>query len=90
MEKDGEGKYIPIFYRVTAWRKLGELCAQRLHKGDPVAVIGDLAIRSYKDRNGQDRTSVNITLGNIEFLSRGGRSDAASTPPDSGDDVLPI
>lgn len=89
MEKDGDGKYVPIFYRVTAWRKLGELCAGKLHKGELVAVTGDLAIRSYKDKNGQDRTSVTMTLGNIEFLSGGRRSDAANSPP-AGDDELPI
>lgn len=32
--KDANGNYIPIFYRVTVWRRMAETTAQYLHKGD--------------------------------------------------------
>ena len=59
--KDQDGRYIPIFYRVTAWRRLGENVAQYLHKGDAVTVTGDLSQRSYVDREGQSRTCLLYT-----------------------------
>ena len=68
--KDTSGNYIPIFYRVTVWRRLAENVAQYLHKGDQVTVQGDLTLRNYVDREGQNRVSVQITANHVEFPSR--------------------
>lgn len=68
--KDGNGNYIPIFYRVTVWRRMAENVAKYLHKGDQVTVQGDLSLRNYVDRDGQNRTSVQITASHVEFPGR--------------------
>lgn len=47
-----------LFLRVSVWREQGENIAQSLHKGDAVLIIGSLVSRSYKTREGEDRTSV--------------------------------
>ena len=90
--KDASGNYIPIFYRVTAWRRMAETSAQYLHKGDPITVTGDLSLRTYVDRDGQNRTSVQISANHIEFPSR--RNSAPQVPAGGGtlssDDELPI
>lgn len=87
--KDASGNYIPIFYRVTAWRRLAENVAQYLHKGDQVTVQGDLSLRTYVDREGQNRTSVQISANHVEFPSRkNSAAPAAAVPP--SDDELPI
>jgi single-strand DNA-binding protein len=54
--KDGEA----TFYRVAAWRSLGEHIGASLHKGDRVLVLGNLKQRSYQDREGNQRTSFEI------------------------------
>lgn len=87
--KDANGNFIPIFYRVTAWRRLGENVAQYLHKGDQVTVQGDLSLRTYVDREGQNRTSVQITANHVEFPSRKNSMTPAAAPQ-SSDDELPI
>lgn len=87
--KDANGNYVPIFYRVTVWRRLAETVAQYLHKGDQVTVQGDLSLRTYVDREGQNRTSVQITANHVEFPSRkNSMAPAAAVQP--SDDELPI
>ena len=90
--KDANGNFIPIFYRVSVWRRMAETTAQYLHKGDSITVTGDLSLRTYVDREGQNRTSVQITANHIEFPSR--KNSAPQVPAVSGapssDDELPF
>lgn len=87
--KDANGNYMPIFYRVTVWRRLAENVAQYLHKGDQVTVQGDLSLRSYVDRDGLNRTSVQISANHVEFPSKK-NSAVAIGGMASADDELPI
>lgn len=50
--KDGE----PFWQDVTAWRELGENCAETLHKGDRIVVFGRLTQRQY-EKDGVKRTA---------------------------------
>lgn len=67
-----------LFYRVTAWRGLGETCAKYLQKGKKVAVIGELDLRTYTGRDGMEKTALEVTASDIEFLSP--RSDDRQPP----------
>jgi single-strand DNA-binding protein len=49
------------FYRVNAWRQLAENMAESLHKGDRVIVSGKLESREWETREGDKRTSWEIT-----------------------------
>lgn len=89
--KDTSGNYMPIFYRVTVWRRLAENVAKYLHKGDPVTVQGDLSLRTYMDRDGRERTSVQITASHVEFPARRNSvSPAEASSPAPTDDGLPF
>ena len=57
------------FFRVNAWRKLGELCQKYLTKGKKVAVVGELSMRNYTAKDGTEKTSVELTADKVEFLS---------------------
>ena len=57
------------FFRVTAWRQLGETCARNLYKGRKVAVIGEVSARAYTAKDGTARASLEITADEVEFLS---------------------
>jgi single-strand DNA-binding protein len=50
--RDGDS----LFLTVSAWRKLGEHCAETLKRGTRVIVQGALKQRSYEDREGVKRT----------------------------------
>ena len=67
-----------LFYRVTAWRGLGETCAKYLQKGKKVAVIGELDLRIYTGRDGMEKTALEVTASDVEFLSP--RSDDQQQP----------
>ena len=63
------------FYNVTAWRGLGETVARYAKKGNKVAGIGNIELRTYEDREGIERTSVDVIAQDVEFLTPKGASD---------------
>ena len=64
-----EGEQQTDFFNVTAWRGLAENVAKFCQKGNKVAVVGNLQIRQYEDRDGQKRTSVDVNADEVEFLT---------------------
>lgn len=57
------------FFRITAWRQLGETCSRFLSKGKKVAVVGELSARTYEGKDGTTRVSLEVTADEVEFLS---------------------
>lgn len=66
------------YFRVTAWRQLGENCQKYLAKGRKVCVIGPVAVRTYQSNDGGTRASLEITAEDVEFLTPKGESSAAA------------
>jgi single-strand DNA-binding protein len=50
----------PTFWKVNAWRELGEHSAASLRKGMEVIVVGNVRTRPFQDREGQQRTSLEL------------------------------
>lgn len=67
--RTGDGEQQTDFFNVTAWRGLAENVAHFCKKGNKVAVTGSIQIRQYEDRDGQKRTSVDVTADEVEFLT---------------------
>ena len=67
--RTAEGEQQTDFFNVTAWRGLAENVAKFCQKGNKVAVVGNLQIRQYEDRDGQKRTSVDVNADEVEFLT---------------------
>ena len=63
------------FFRVTAWRQLGENCAKYLRKGRKVCVIGPVSVNTYKGQDGQTRASLEVTAEDVEFLTPKGEQE---------------
>jgi single-strand DNA-binding protein len=57
------------FIDIVAWRQLGELCANYLHKGRLAAVEGRLEIQTYEAQDGQKRKVARVIAQNVQFLS---------------------
>ena len=57
------------FFRVTAWRELGESCAKYLSKGRKVAVIGQVSVSTYEGNDGKTRATMEVTAQDVEFLT---------------------
>ena len=57
------------FFRVSAWRQLGENCQRYLAKGRKVAVVGSVSVSTYTGNDGTTRASLEVTADDVEFLS---------------------
>ena len=76
--KTQDGQPDSDFFRVTAWRQLGENCAKYLAKGRKVCVIGPVSVSTYKGNDGAVRASMEVTAEDVEFLSPKGESGSAA------------
>ena len=74
-----EGHPEADFFRVSAWRQLGENCAKYLDKGRKVCVIGAVSLRTFTGQDGQTRASMEVTADDVEFLTpKGEPGESAS------------
>lgn len=64
------------FFRVTAWRQLGETCAKFLAKGRKVCVTGPVSVSTYQGNDGTTRASLDVTADDVEFLSSRNEGEA--------------
>lgn len=100
---DGGQKEETVWFRVTAWRRMAEVCNEHLKKGRQVLVEGRLnpdpetgGPRVWTGKDGDARASFEITAINIRFL--GGRGDAAggttkttaAAPPEPEEEDIPF
>jgi len=79
--KNGQGERQADFIDVAAWRKLGELVGQYMHKGRMVAVEGRLEIRSYEDKQGTRRKAATIVADGVRFIDKKDSNGAAKAEP---------
>ena len=66
------------FFRISAWRQLGDICSRYLAKGRKVAVVGTVSANAYVGSDGQARASLEVTADDVEFLTP--RGEAGEMP----------
>jgi single-strand DNA-binding protein len=59
--KDGE----TLFLRASVWRQFAEQIAGSLTKGDRVVATGSLRQRSFQDREGNQRTAIELDVDDL-------------------------
>ena len=70
------------FFRITAWRALGETCHKYLDRGRKVMIYGAVSASAYTGRDGKPRASLEVTAEDVEFLSSMGHdAQAAQAEP---------
>ena len=82
------------WFNIVAWRQLAETCERYLHKGSKVYIEGRLQQRKYTDREGVQRTSIDVIANDMKMLdskpaSSGSEGYAAGSGDDRGDPFLP-
>ena len=84
------------FFRVTAWRQLGENCNRYLTKGKKVFVSGPVSVSTYTAKDGTTRASLEVTAEDVEFLSPAGTGAENATVDERAgfvkvdDEILPF
>lgn len=75
--RKAEGQPEADFFRVSAWRQLGESCAKYLSKGRKVAVVGAVSVQTYQANDGTTRASLEVMADDVEFLSSRNEADVS-------------
>jgi single-strand DNA-binding protein len=73
----GEKQERTEWHRIVAWRRLGEICGEYLHKGSQIYIEGRLQTRSWEDRDGNKRYTTEIVAQNMQMLSPVGKERSA-------------
>lgn len=102
---DGDWSGVTDWFGVVAWARLGEWCGEHLTRGRKVWVEGRLVLRTYQDKQGQERTAVEVVARDVILLGASGGSTAATRadapaaagpatgadqPPTAEDEELPF
>jgi len=77
---DGQGGWIDDgtdWYRVSVFGDRAERAAEQLRKGNKVFVEGRFKTREFEGKDGEKRTSLDVTADNVISLERRGREDDA-------------
>ena len=72
---NGEQREETEWFNVSAFGRLSEICNQYLTRGQQVYVEGRLRGRSFTDRDGQPRYSLEVTATEMQMLGRRGEND---------------
>ena len=55
------------FIDIVAWRKTAEFVSQWFTKGQMIVVVGSIQSRRWQDKNGNNRTSIEVVADEIQF-----------------------
>lgn len=55
------------FFEIVAWRQTAEFICKYFQKGSMIAIEGSLQSQSYQDKNGNNRTKIEILVNNVSF-----------------------
>ena len=68
-DKSGEKQSKTEWHNLTFYRRLAEVAGEYLKKGSMIYVEGKLATRKWQDKEGKDRYTTDIIVGEMQMLS---------------------
>lgn len=57
------------FINIQAWRGTAEFISKHFMKGSPILIKGEIQTSKYQDKDGNNRTSTEVIVQNVEFCS---------------------
>ena len=83
------------FIDIVAWRSQAEFVSKYFQKGSLIAIEGSLQTRQYQDKNGNNRTAVEVVANNISFAgpkssNQGGGANYQNSLPPTRTQPLPV
>jgi len=69
------------YFRVSAWRELGENCGKWLIKGKKVCVVGPVSVSTYTGQDGKTYANLEVLAQEVEFLSPAGHTETEQPAP---------
>ena len=94
LDKDGNKQEQAEWHKIVAWGKLGEICGQYLSKGKRVYIEGRIRSNKWKDKEGNDRTTIEINATDMIMLDARGdapesKGEGKARPAPEGEDMPP-
>jgi len=87
-DRSGQIQRVTEWHDVSVWGPQAEIAEKYLHKGMLVYVEGKLTRRKYQDKDGIERTAVDVRVNSFKMLERKeGGGSGSSQPSDSGSQV---
>lgn len=88
--KDGEKE--TDFIECVAWRHAGEFVSKYFSKGRMAVVSGQLQIRRWKDKDGNNRSTAEVVADSVYFADskKDTAMDATQEPPIPQNDFAPL
>ena len=84
-DKDGQKQEHTEWHRIVVWGKLAEICGEYLHKGRQVYVEGSIRTRTYKDREGVEKSVTEIKADSMVMIGKGdGPAKGGERPAERG------
>lgn len=86
---NADGERETDFINCVAWRATAENLCRYCNKGDKVAVVGALQIRTYEAQDGSKRYVTEVVADEVEFVStkKSAESYDDMTPVEQDDDL---
>ena len=85
--KDANGQNQTDWLDVVAWDKTADFVSRYFSKGSMIAVTGRLQSRNYQDKNGNNRTAIEVVANNVHFAGKNEQSNPGFQPAGSAPDV---
>ena len=77
------------FLNVTAWRQTAEFITRYFRKASSICVVGSIQTRSWTDKDGQKRHTVEIVADEAYFVDARAESSQTAARVPSGDASTP-
>ncbi len=77
--KDANGQSQADWIDVVAWDRTAEFVCKYFQKGSLIAVDGRLQSRKYQDKDGNNRTAIEIVASNVNFTGPKGQDSGEPT-----------
>lgn len=82
--KDANGKDLVDWIPIVAWEHTAEFVCKYFEKGSLIAIDGRLQSRTYKDRDGNNRTAIEIVANNANFAGSKRTDGGSNSVPTGG------
>jgi single-strand DNA-binding protein len=85
----GERKEEPLFINIVVWRKQAESCATFLKKGRSVLVEGRLRIRTWQDKQDENKKHfrTEVVANRVQFIGTGPKIEGKVTGEVTGEEI---
>lgn len=69
------------WFRCEFWGKRGEVIMKYVKKGNKLTVVGQLKVDTYTDKNGVEKTNLNINVSDFDFGTKASESQSNNSYP---------